>query len=367
MKKVITVLLILVLVLSFAPAALAADVVASGSCGDNITWELDNDGTLRISGSGPMYDFEWYEGGPWNGQSVEAKKAILSDEITSIGNYAFNTPWTNTPSLKEVNIPASCVRVGDYSFACCDNLTRISIPIKVSIIGIGAFDSCDSLKDAYYEGTRKQWEEVSIGEANEWLTMKATIHFADGDVILPDVISDWAKEEMKLAVSHGLLPKEYRKNYQKPISRLVFSKLAVILLEKINSKTIDTILVDKGLSTNPVFTDTDDISVLSANALGIINGMGDGMFNPNGTLTRAQCAAILNRIANVQGIATAGYTQSFSDTVNHWVAPELGWPVANGIIKGVGQNKFDPNGQLTTEQAVVMIYRTYITVCGLPF
>ncbi len=359
MKRIISVILALALALSLAPAVLAADVVASGSCGDNITWELDSDGTLRIDGYGPMYDFEWYEGGPWNNQSVKVKKAILSNEITSIGSYAFNIPFRGNIKLEEVNIPTSCTRIGEDAFTGCSSLLKIVIPVRVAVIESGAFCLCESLKDVYYEGTKEQWANISISSSNEWLTEDPTLHFADKPALLPCQPSDWAEEEVDQAISLGLVSGEIQ-DYRQPITRLDTVKLATNLLEKINGTTIDGLLLERGLSTSGVaFDDTRDIRVLSTSALGIINGMGEGKFAPQSTLTRAQAAAIINRIANVQGIATDGYTQSFSDTVNHWVAPELGWPVANSIIKGMGDGKFAPDNQLTIEQAIVLIYRAY--------
>lgn len=360
MKRTVSVILALALALSLTPAVLAADVVASGSCGDNITWELDSDGTLRLDGYGPMYDYEWYAGGPWNNQSVEAKKAILSNEITSIGSYAFYIPFTDNRRLEEVNIPTSCTRIGKDAFTGCTGLLKVVIPIGVTAIEAGAFCLCESLKDVYYEGTKEQWANISISSSNEWLTEDPTIHFADKPALLPHQPSDWAKEEVDQAISLGLVPEEIQDYYRQPIARLDTVKLVTNLLEKINGTTIDGLLLERGLSTSGVaFDDTRDIRVLSTSALGIINGMGEGKFAPQSTLTRAQAAAILNRIANVQGIVTDGYTQSFSDTTNHWVAPELGWPVANSIIKGVGDGKFAPDNQLTIEQAIVLIYRTY--------
>ena len=85
--------------------------------------------------------------------------------------------------------------------------------------------------------------------------------------------------------------------------------------------------------------------------------MGNGRFDPDGTLTRSQIAAILNRIARLMGVRTSGYSHSFTDVSGHWVNSELGWPVHAGIIQGVGNNRFDPDGDLTTEQAIVIAYR----------
>ena len=63
---------------------------------------------------------------------------------------------------------------------------------------------------------------------------------------------------------------------------------------------------------NSAFTDTTDKAVLAANALGIINGVAEGRFDPDGTLTRAQIAAIINRVARVMGVDTEGYSHSFA-------------------------------------------------------
>lgn len=113
-----------------------------------------------------------------------------------------------------------------------------------------------------------------------------------------------------------------------------------------------------GVEVNPsAFTDTSDKAVLAANALGIIQGVGNNKFDPDGTFTRAQIAAIINRIARVLGVDTDGYSHIFSDVVGHWVDSELGWPSSVGIINGVGDNKFSPDTELTTEQAIAITYR----------
>ena len=122
-------------------------------------------------------------------------------------------------------------------------------------------------------------------------------------------------------------------------------------------------MAGKGVTiNNSAFTDTTDKAVLAANALGIINGVGDGKFDPGGTLTRAQIAAIINRVALVMSIDTEGYSHSFTDVAGHWVDVELGWPVHAGVIKGVADNKFDPGGNLTTEQAIMITYRALVAL-----
>lgn len=89
----------------------------------------------------------------------------------------------------------------------------------------------------------------------------------------------------------------------------------------------------------------------------ILSSTGNSQFSPNGTFTRSQIAAIINRVARVLGVNTDGYTHSFTDVVGHWVDSELGWPSSVGIINGVGNNQFSPDTELTTEQAIAITYR----------
>lgn len=86
----------------------SAEIVHSGTCGkdgDNLTWTLDDEGTLTISGTGEMSDY-MYQVGPW-GSGV--KKAVIQEGVTSIGNYAF---W-GCIGLTEVVIPDSVTSIGN--------------------------------------------------------------------------------------------------------------------------------------------------------------------------------------------------------------------------------------------------------------
>ena len=170
--------------------------------------------------------------------------------------------------------------------------------------------------------------------------------------------SNWAVEEIREALAAGLVPAELQADYRSPVSRLAVSGMFVRLLEAASGKGIAALLEERGLSLNyEAFTDTDDANVLAMNALGIINGMGEGQFGPGETLTRAQIAAILNRVAKVLGVETEGYTHSFTDVAGTWVDQELGWPASVGIVNGVGEGRFDPKGVLTAEQAIAISLR----------
>ena len=88
MKKLLSIILAILMIVTTVPMAFAADVVASGNCGangGNVKWTLDSDGTLTISGTGNMADYERYPDVPWMNYRSDVKKLIIEDGVTSIG------------------------------------------------------------------------------------------------------------------------------------------------------------------------------------------------------------------------------------------------------------------------------------------
>lgn len=95
---------------------------------------------LTITGSGEMDNFSWWNDSyaPWSGYAKEAKKVIISDGITSIGDYAFE----DFIALKEAEIPNSVKRLGMHSFSG-SALSELNIPASVEIIDDMPFVNCD--------------------------------------------------------------------------------------------------------------------------------------------------------------------------------------------------------------------------------
>ena len=155
-----------------------------------------------------------------------------------------------------------------------------------------------------------------------------------------------------------MVPGTLQTGYQSAVSRENVAQMFVNLIELASGKSIEDFLADKGVAMDEnAFTDTSDSAVLAVGALGIIQGVGNGRFDPEANLTRAQIAAILNRAAGVLGVDTSGYSHSFTDVVGHWVDSELGWAVAMRIIEGRGGGLFDPDTAVTTQEAIAITYR----------
>lgn len=136
----------------------ASSVVASGNCGatDNpggeasVTWELDSEGQLTISGTGAMADYqgmshtvdEYLRGStPLRSYRDRIINVVVSDGITSIGNGIF----CGLKNLASVSLPDSVASIGDYAFMNCVVLPSINIPESVTRIGSEAFLSCYAL------------------------------------------------------------------------------------------------------------------------------------------------------------------------------------------------------------------------------
>ena len=119
----------------------AAESVASGECGENLTWTLDSAGTLRISGQGSMSYWSSSSNVPWYSYREQIANVIIENDVTSIGTYAFY----DCPSLTSITIPDSVTTIGDSAFNNCAKLTSITIPDSVISIGSGVFSSCKGL------------------------------------------------------------------------------------------------------------------------------------------------------------------------------------------------------------------------------
>lgn len=146
------------------------DIVASGTCGENgknLTWELDKDGTLTISGSGNMQDYNaWTNRVPWDYYKDNIKTVNVEDGVNYIGYVAFSRCYNLTTvklgadvktignsafymcnSLTEVELPSSLRDLEAYAFSYCEALEHIVIPQGVTEIRDWAFDHCSSLTD----------------------------------------------------------------------------------------------------------------------------------------------------------------------------------------------------------------------------
>ena len=190
--------------LPFVSLGSAGPIELEGVCGDALNWSFRTDsGLLRISGSGPMYDYDtiynedtedlnwttpWYvfrslirqvelpEGLSAIGCGAFAhcdslQELTLPRGLESVGDYAFSDcsglseltlpqglesvgsyTFSDCIALSEINLPDSVASIGDSAFADCDSLTRLRLPDGLVFLGDFVFSSCDSLQELTLSG-----------------------------------------------------------------------------------------------------------------------------------------------------------------------------------------------------------------------
>ena len=167
--------------------------------------------------------------------------------------------------------------------------------------------------------------------------------------------SEWAASEVNAAKQKSLVTAELSGNYQKDITREEFADLIINMLRKAGK-----------ITTTPAespFSDTSSPNIILANSLGIVNGTGDGEFSPYKNIDRQQIATMFERmIKNIypeQADIPVGDNKFADDgSIQEWASEGVYFVNAAGIVNGVGENRFDPEGKCTAEQAILIMLRT---------
>ena len=117
--------------------------IDSGTCGDDLTWTLDEDGVLTISGTGAMYDYSWSSSdyAPWYMSRESIKSVVINGGATTIGTSAFYA----CSGMTSVTIPEGVTSIGSCAFLDCSCLMSVTIPEGVTTVGDSAFQNCNSL------------------------------------------------------------------------------------------------------------------------------------------------------------------------------------------------------------------------------
>lgn len=187
----------------------------SGTCGDNLTWDLDNNGNLIILGTGDMYDLAyddesgsytlpWVEYrsmirrveigsgvtriGAWAFEDTNITSLTIPGSVTAIGDYGVSNRYLAELTLNEglrsigkgafsgnkrlttLTIPDGVTTIGEEAFAHCwtqlpksdsfTGLTTVTIPGSVTSIGKNAFTNNQQLTTVNFDGTQEQWNAI---------------------------------------------------------------------------------------------------------------------------------------------------------------------------------------------------------------
>lgn len=165
-------------------------VVASGECGTDLEWRLDDGGVLAITGTGDMNNWNRANDVPWYNSHRNKITAVEMDEgVTGIGDHAFegcvnlaNAPIPGTVTdigksafagcskLAEAVLPGSVTYLGANAFYNCDGLTEMKIPSSVTFIEKSTFQDCDELKHVTVPSSVTVIEQSAFESCDKLLT-----------------------------------------------------------------------------------------------------------------------------------------------------------------------------------------------------
>ncbi len=139
--------------------------------GNNWSYDAETT-TLMINGSGNMSNYSLNNTAPWYEYRSKCTNIVFSDDITSIGSYAFQ----GFSEIKSIKLPDKLTTINQYAFTGCYGLVNIEIPYSLSTVDMYSFQDSYKLASVYYKGTKEQFDKITISIGNTYLK-KATVYY----------------------------------------------------------------------------------------------------------------------------------------------------------------------------------------------
>ena len=365
MKKTLSVLLAFCLAFALLPFGARAD--HSGTCGEHVHWLLDDAGTLTISGTGLMENYEQLilSGGvvtstaPWSDLRQSIRRVVVSEGVTSVGDRAFygfsalesvllaesvraigNSAFSGS-SLRSVVLPTEMESIGNSAFSGCFSLEAVTMPQQLSEIGAFAFAHAEGLKSivipygvqtlpSYLFSTNWQMKSVVIPSTVKIIEAEAFYACR----MLQDVWFAGTEQQWKdVKIGEPRDPSD--------------SLYTALQNAKLHFGDPMTRFAD-------VPRDWAQPYITGAVAEGIMNGTGEHTFQPDAPLTRAMVVTILWRLC---GEPQAKNASGFTDLTQTWYLDAIAWAQENEIVKGMDESHFAPDRAVSRQDFVTILYR----------
>jgi len=162
-----------------------------------------------------------------------------------------------------------------------------------------------------------------------------------------------AESQVVSALRANLVPQSLHFEVMRTITRAEFCALVVMFYEAVTGREI----VER-----VAFTDTNDINVEKAAAIGVVNGVGDNIFLPDDAITQEQVAVMLLRMATAVGHSLPSRNISFDNSLlSEWAIEAAEQTV--GIMYGIGlRSRFAAQELFTVEQSIIAVFNLYSNI-----
>ena len=168
-------------------------------------------------------------------------------------------------------------------------------------------------------------------------------------------VDGWAKDQVNEAIASGLVAAGLGEDYRVKITRAQFAATTVKLYEAMSGEKVPA------AAENP-FTDTSDPVILQAAELGFVYGITEDNFAPDSLVTREQAATMLSRVYTKLGGEIPQVTAtSFTDDggISSYAKSSVAFMAEKGIVSGKGENRFDPGGSASVQEALSIALRMF--------
>ncbi len=321
MKRLISILLVLLMTVSVLPLSLAAEnSITDGA----LIWSYDETTkTLTVSGEGEMPDYEWIEPDDWKEDNMRlpkewtrAEHVVIEEGVTSIGDWAF----MRFGAMSDISLPETLTKIGRGAFEYT-HLDYIEFPASLTELE-GCFWSSEPPKIIIFKG--------DAPNLDNWTDFSITVTFEKGDlttIYYPKENTTWT-DDVKAAFG----------------PRIAWN--SEIPPEPAAGDVFDDIKVSAWYY--------DSVQYVYEN--GFMIGTAPHTFAPNSELTRAQAMQMLFNMSGEDPEDYKGETQFEDVSANAWCAPAVKWAVEHDVTSGIRTYQFAPNQLITRQQLATMLY-----------
>lgn len=245
-----------------------------------------------------------------------------------------------------------------------DKTTKVTkfnktIEVKVNVAG---FKNHDKLAAYYLDEEDNTLEFVGGYIKNNRIVLKLN-HFSKYVLIestktFPDIAKHWSKDYVESMIAKNIVD-GYSDGTFKPEGKITRAEFVKMVVCALNEDLVEYNGGFKDVKANDWHADY----IATAKALGLIDGYADGSFRPNATIKRAEMAAILGKVVDVEidekdiDKASSLFTD-FAD-IEEWAKESVAKVSKAGLMNGA-DGKFNANKDTTRAEAATTLYRLYI-------